>query len=148
MKPVVARVLQRLHREDRVLATEACQVMQLMLAQHAMLLLVDKHRFFGNAFCTATTSSSLLSCCMEAQRVATQHKTLQRLFGAFVCSGTMQNETTTLQSQLMQLRFKLLQPGPPLTQAHSVLCESEGRVTAEVELCNPVIREHGMKKRT
>ena len=49
----------------------------------------------------------------------------------------MQNETTTLQSQLVQLRFKLLQPGPPLTQAHSVTCESEGRVTAKVELCNP-----------
>ena len=62
-----------------------------------------------------------------------------------VCNGKIQNETTTLQSQLMQLLFILLQSGPPLTQAHSVIRESEGGDTAIVELCNPVIREHGIQ---
>ena len=45
-KPFVARIVQRLHREDRALATIACQVVKQLLAQHAMLLLVDKKRFF------------------------------------------------------------------------------------------------------
>ena len=77
---------------------------------------------------------------------ATQN--FQKAFGAMVCNGKIQNETTTLQSQLMQLPFKLLQSGPPLTRAHSVIRESEGGDTANVELCNHVIREHGILKKT
>ena len=59
-------------------------------------------------------------------------------------NGKIQNETTTLQSQLMQLLFKLLRSGPPRTQVHSVIGESEGGDTASLELCNPVIGEHGI----
>ena len=45
-----------------------------------------------------------------------------------------------VRSQLMQLLFKLLQCGPPLTQPHSVICEREGGVTANVELCNTALQ--------
>ena len=51
-----------------------------------------------------------------------------------------------MQSQLVQLLFKLLQSGPPLTRAHSVIREGEGGDTANVGLCNPVIRERGKKR--
>ena len=38
---------------------------------------------------------------------------------AFVCNGKMQNDTTTLQSQLMHVLFKLLQPSSnPTTQCN------------------------------
>ena len=45
---------------------------------------------------------------------ATQQKKTPKAVCAFVCNGKMQNETTTLQSQLMHALFKLLQSGPPL----------------------------------
>ena len=114
VKPGVARVVQRVHREDRVVATRACQVIKLLLAQHAMLFLVDKNRFFWQRFLNQyEKTSSLFSWCMEAQRVATQHKTLQNFLCIFVCNSTTQNETA---SQLMQLLFKLLSTHRPMRE--------------------------------
>ena len=116
---------------------------------NAMLLLVDKHRFFWQRFANHCDDIVIAALVMHGGATggnATQNT--PEAFCASVCNGKMQNETTTLQAQVVQLLFKLLQSGPPLTQPRSVKCESEGRVTANVELCNPVIREHGIKKKT
>ena len=113
-----------------------------------MLLLLDKHRFLWQRYlhhCEDIVVAALVMHGGATGGNATQN--FQKAFGAMVYNSKIQNETTTLQSQPMQLLFKLLQSGSPLTQAHSVTRESEGGDTANMELCNPVIREHGIKKK-
>ena len=72
--------------------------------------------------------------------MATPNKNCRKASCAFGCNGKMQSDATTLQSQLKEVLFKLLQFGPPLTQPHSVTCERESKSHREcgtVQPCHP-----------
>ena len=67
-----------------------------------------------------------------------------KAFCDFVCNGKIQNERRTRLQQLEERLHQLRLQRPSLSQLHSVICEREGGDTANVELCNPVIREIGI----